>query len=48
MKINFKLPKNHVVLVYDENMPRPFGKVVIVTGVLPSTDSGTKSSVSEN
>ena len=47
-KIRYKLPKNYVVLVYDEKIPRHFWKIAIVTGVLPSRDSETKKSNSEN
>ena len=46
--MKYKLPKNHVVLAYDEKMPRHFWKNAIVTGVLPSRDSETKRSDSEN
>ena len=48
IKIKYKLPKNHVVLVYDEKVPRNFWRIVKVTGVLPSRDSETKRSESEN
>ena len=44
MKIKYKLPKNYVVLVYDEKIPRHFWRIVIVTGILPSRDSETKRS----
>ena len=47
-KIKYKLPKNYVVLVYDEKVPRHFWRTTTVTGVLPSRDSDTKSSDSEN
>ena len=48
IKIKYKLPKNHVVLVYDEKMPRHFGRIAIVTGVLASRDSETKRSDIKN
>ena len=48
IKIKYKLPKNHVVLSYDEKMPRHFWKNAVVTWVLPSRDSETKRSDSEN
>ena len=44
IKIKYKLPKNYVVLVYDETMPRLFWRIAIVTGVLLSRDSETKRS----
>ena len=43
-KINYKHPKNYVVLVYDEKVTRHFWRIAIVTGVLPSRDSETKRS----
>ena len=36
------------MLVYDKKMPRHFSKIAIVIGVLPSRDSETKKSDSEN
>ena len=39
IKIKYELPKKHVVLVYDEKVPRKFWRIAIVTGVLPSRDS---------
>ena len=48
IKIKYKLPKNYVVLVYDEKVPRNFWRIAIVTGVFPSRDSETKRSNSEN
>ena len=48
MKIKYKLPKSYVVLVYDKKVPRHFWRISIVTGVLPSRDSETKSSNREN
>ena len=48
IKIKYKLSKKHVPLVYDEKVPRHFRRIAIVTGVLPSTDSETKRSDSEN
>ena len=47
IKIKYKLPKNYVVLIYDENVPRHFQRIAIETGVLPSRDSETKRSDSE-
>ena len=48
IKIKYKLQKNHVVLVYDEKVPKNFCRIAIVTVVLPSRDSVTKRSHSEN
>ena len=48
IKIKYKLSKNYVVLVYDEKVPRHFRRIAIVTEVLPSGDSETKRSNSEN
>ena len=48
LKIKYKLRKNYVVLVYDEKMPRHFCIIATVTGVLPSKDSETKRTNSEN
>ena len=48
IKIKYKFPKNYVMLVYDEKVPKLFWRIAIVTGVLPSTDSETKRSDSEN
>ena len=48
IKIKYKLLKNYVVLVYDEKVPRHFWRIAIVTGVLPSRDSETKRSNSDN
>ena len=36
------------MLVYDEKVPRHFRRIAIVTEVLPSRDSETKRSNSEN
>ena len=36
------------MLVYDEKVPRHFWRFAIVTGILPSRDSETKRSDSEN
>ena len=47
-EIKCKLKKNYVVLVYDEKMRRHFWRTAIVAGVLPSRDSETKRSDSEN
>ena len=41
-KINNKLPKNYVVLVYDEKVPRHFWRIAMGTEVLPSKDSEIK------
>ena len=38
IKIKYKLPKNYVVLVYDEKVLSHFWRIAIVTAVLPSTD----------
>ena len=48
IKIKYKLPKNYVVLVYDEKMPRHFWKIAIVPGVLPGRVSNSRRSDSEN
>ena len=48
IKIKYKLPRSYVVLVYDEKVLRQFWRIAIVTGVLPSRDSETKRSDSEN
>ena len=48
IKIKCKLPKNYVVFVCDEKVSRHFWRIAIVTGVLPSRDSETKRSGSEN
>ena len=42
IKIKYKLPKNYIVLVYDERVPRNFWRIAIVTGVLSSRDSEIK------
>ena len=50
-KLNINSPKinvNDIVLVYDEKVPIHFWRIAIVTGVLPSRDSETKRSDSEN
>ena len=47
-KLNINSQKNYVALVYDEKIPRHFWRIVIVTGILPSRDSETKRSDSEN
>ena len=36
------------MLCYDKMVPRHFWKIVLITGVLPSKDSETKRSDSEN
>ena len=33
------------MLIYDENVPRHFQRIAIVTGVLPSRDSETKRAI---
>ena len=48
IKIKYKIPKNYVLLVNDEKVPRHFWRIAIVTGVLPSRDSKTKRSDSKN
>ena len=48
IKIKYKLKKKYVVLVYDEKVPRRFWRIAILTGVLPSRDSETERSDSEN
>ena len=40
-------PKNYVELVYDEQVPKHFWRIAIVTVVLPSRDSETKRSDSD-
>ena len=45
IKIKYKLPKNYVVLVYDEKVPRNFWRITIVTGVLSSRDSEIKGAI---
>ena len=35
IKIKYKIPKNYVLLIYDEKLPRHFRRIAIVTGVLP-------------
>ena len=45
IKIKYKLPKNYVLLVYDEKVPRHFWKIAIVTGALPSRDSEIKGAI---
>ena len=47
-QIKYKLEKDYVVLVYDEKVRRHFQGIAIATGVLPSRDSETKWSDSEN
>ena len=45
IKVKCKLPKNYVVLVYDEKVPRHFWKVDIVTVALSSKDSEIKGAI---
>ena len=45
IKIKYKLSKKHVALVYDEKVPRHFGRIAIVTRVLPGTDSEIKEAI---
>ena len=40
-----KLPKNYVLLVYNEKMPGHFWRIAIVTGVISSTDSEIKGAI---
>ena len=42
IQIKYKLPKNYVVLAYDEKMPRRFWRIAIVTRVLRRRDSEKK------
>ena len=48
IRIKYKLPKNYVLLVYDEKMRRLFWKISIVTGILPSIDSEIKRAKEKN
>ena len=48
IKTKYNPPKSYVVLVYDGKVPRHFWRIAIVTVVLPSRDSETKRSDSEN
>ena len=48
IKIKYKLPKNYVVLVYDERVPRNVWRIAMVTGVLSSTDSEIKGAIVRN
>ena len=45
IKSNYKIPKNCVVLVYDEKVPRHFWRIAIVTRVLPSRDFEIKEEI---
>ena len=45
IKVKCKLPKNYVLLLYDEKVPRLFWKIAIVPGVLPSRDSEIKGAI---
>ena len=40
-----KVSVNYVFLVYDQNVPRYFWRIVIVTGVLPSRDSEIRGAI---
>ena len=40
-----KLPKNYVLLVYNEKMPGHFWRIAIVTGVISSKDSEIKGAI---
>ena len=42
IKIKYKLPKNYVVLVYDEKVPKLFWRIATVAGVLPIRDKKEK------
>ena len=48
IKIEYKLSKNYVVLVYYEKKPRKFWRTAIVTELWTSRDSEIKRSDSEN
>ena len=45
IKIKNKHPKNYVLLVYDEKVPRHFWKITIVTRVLLSRNSEIKGAI---
>ena len=45
IKIEYKLPKKYVVLVYDEKVPRNFWRIAVVTGVLSNRDSEIKGAI---
>ena len=45
IKIKYKLPKNYGVLVYDEKVPRLFCRIAVVTSMLPSRDSETRTTI---
>ena len=45
IKIKYKLPKNYVVLVHNEKVPRHFWRIATVTGILPSRDSEMKGAI---
>ena len=44
-ELNKKLPKNYVLLVYDEKLPRHFWEIAIITNVSPSRDSEIKGAI---
>ena len=44
MKIQYKLQKNYVLLLYDEKVPRHFWKIAMVTRA-PSKDSEIKGAI---
>ena len=43
--MKYKLPKNYVVLVYDEKVLGHFWRIAIVTGVLLSNDCEIKGAI---
>ena len=45
IRIKYKLPKNYVVLVYDEKMLRNLWRIVMVTGGLSNRDSEIKGAI---
>ena len=48
IKIKYKLQKNYVILIYDKKVPTHIWRIATVTWLLPSRDSDTKRSDSEN
>ena len=46
-KLNINSQRNYVVLVYDEKVLRHFWSISIVTGLLPSRDSGRRGAILE-
>ena len=45
IKFKYELPKNYVVLVYDEKVPRNFWRIAMVTMVLSNRDSEIKGAI---